>query len=259
MWRIMILGLVQGLTEFLPVSSSGHLIVLRAFFGLSSHGAEMEVALHVGTLLAILVGYRNDLLELLKGLMNKKKWARRTTALVIVATIPAVLIGYALEDWISQWFFPLAVGAGWLMTTAALWLTPPATYGEKRITSLTWVSALVIGIAQSVALWPGLSRSGTTIFAGRVLGLAPQEAARFSFYMAIPVTLGASVLTLAPGNHLLSGGSQGAIVFGMGMAAISGIFAIEWVKHALATTRLWRRFGWYTLILGGATFWLGGF
>ncbi len=219
----------------------------------------MEVALHIGTLLAIFAGYRNDLLNLLQGLIDKQMWARRTMALVIIATVPAVVIGYVLEEWISQWFFPLAVGAGWLMTTAALWLTPPATRGDKVITNLTWGSALVIGLAQSVALWPGLSRSGTTIFAGRVLGLAPQEAARFSFYMAIPVTLGASVLILIPGNQLLSGGSNWAIVFGMGMAAISGIFAIEWVKHALATTRLWRQFGWYTLILGVVTFWLGGF
>ncbi len=258
MWRIMILGLVQGFSEFLPISSSGHLIVLRWLFRIASQGAEVEVMLHVGTLLAVIVGYRRDLAEMAKGLIHGDVEARHMVSMIIVATLPAVVTGYLLEMWITQWFFPLAVGAGWLMTTAALWLTPPAESGTKQISDIGWRSALIMGLAQSLALWPGLSRSGTTIFSGRVLGLAPIEAARFSFYMAIPIISGASVLTFASGDRMVLG-SLWTLGLGLGVAAISGIFAIKWVKHALATTRLWQQFGWYTLALGLVTLWLGGF
>lgn len=258
MWRIILLGLVQGLSEFLPVSSSGHLIVLRGFFGLVSRGAQWEVALHGGTLLAIFAGYRHDLATVMRGAVQGQSEMRKTVALIAVATIPAAAVGYGLNTWITQWFIPLAAGAGWLATTAALWLTPEAGYGTKRIDELSWEGALFIGAAQSLALWPGLSRSGSTIFVGRVLGLSPAEAARFSFYMAIPVIAGAILLTFVSGTPI-GGRCLPGVAIGVGVAAISGLFAIEWVKHALATTRLWRRFGWYTLILGIVTLWLGGF
>ena len=255
MWRIILLGLVQGLSEFLPISSSGHLIVLRGFFGMVGRQGQWEVALHGGTLLAIVAGYRHDLRDLIKGAVKGQSTSRKTIALIIVATIPALIVGYWLKSWITQWFIPLAAGAGWLATTAALWLTPDSEYGTKKIKDMSWGQAVFIGLAQTLALWPGLSRSGSTIFAGRVLGLSPREAARFSFYMALPVIVGAMVLTFSSVSYWDT--SIAVVAIGVGTAVISGIFAIKWVKHALSATRLWRQFGWYTLILGIVTLWLG--
>ncbi len=257
MWRAILLGMVQGLSEFLPISSSGHLIILRNFFGLVSQEGQWEVVLHGGTLLAIIAGYRHDLISVMRGAIQGQNSDRKTVALIVTATVPALMVGYSLKMWITQWFIPLGAGAGWLATTAALWMTPHSGYGTREIKDMSWLETFVIGVAQAMALWPGLSRSGSTIFAGRVLGLSPQEAARFSFYMAIPVTVGAMVLTFSSVSPFANI-SLSAMAIGVGVAAISGVFAIEWVKRALEATRLWRQFGWYTLILGLVTLWLGG-
>lgn len=258
MWRILLLGLMQGLTEFLPVSSSGHLIVLGSLVAMPASGGKIEVALHLGTLVAIIVGYRRELSRWLKGLATGERADRWLFWQLVVASVPAAAVGYWAGSWITHWFIPLGVAAGWLATTAALWLTPPAESGTATLADLSWLQAFIVGAFQALALWPGLSRSGSTIFAARVLGLAPEEAARLSFYMAIPVVLGASAVTFhsAP---MLAQGTGPALILGMGVAAISGVFAIEWVKHALGATRLWRRFGWYTLILALMALWLGGF
>lgn len=252
------MGMMQGLTEFLPVSSSGHLIVMHRILGLApSAGAGMEVALHVGTLIAIFVGYRKELGEWMTGLWRHRRQDYQLLGKLALASVPAAAVGYWAGAWITGWFVPAAAAAGWLLTTMVLWMTPPAAQGSGTLEEMTGCQALVVGIFQAFALWPGLSRSGSTIFAARVLGLKPEDAARLSFFMAIPVVAGATALTLSQG-HLFMPGEQGRMILGMGVAAISGLFALKWVKHALGATRLWRQFGVYTLILALLTLWLGG-
>ncbi|MCY0908644.1 MAG: undecaprenyl-diphosphate phosphatase [Sulfobacillus thermotolerans] len=248
MWRIALLGLIQGLTEFLPVSSSGHLIVLGRLISLPSSGAQLEVALHVGTLVAVFVGYRQELAQWIRELAAGHSRSFRFLGQLIVASVPAAVVGYWAGEWITQWFIPIAVAAGWGATTVALWLTPPAEHGHRSLESLSWGQAFIIGIFQAFALWPGLSRSGSTIFAGRVLGLSADDAAQLSFFMAIPVIAGAAFLILHK-SAFSEFRIDPSVLVGMGVAAISGVFAIKWVKHALGVTRLWRQFGWYTLML----------
>lgn len=257
MWRILVLGLLQGLTEFLPVSSSGHLVVLRHWFGFTQTTGAMEVALHVGTLVAVVVGYRKDLVQWLFDLKLGDKSARRLLHRVILASVPAAVLGIAAGPWVSRFFVPRAVAVGWLLTTGLLWATPAAGEGTRRLDELTGREAFFIGVMQALALWPGLSRSGSTIFIGRNLGLEPADAARFSFYLAIPAVTGAAIITLPD----LISQSQIPLTWLGGstvLAALSGLYAIKWVTRALKHPRAWRCFGLYTLALAASTWFLGG-
>lgn len=258
MWRVWFLGLVQGLTEFLPISSSGHLIVVKYWFALPAPGASLEVALHLGTLMAIVVGYRQELWQWTHDLFQGSYPARQLLYHVFLATLPAAALGYFFEDRVVAYFIPSAVIVGWAVTSLLLWLTPvPTSDPYRSIESLAPWEVLAIGTMQSLALWPGLSRSGSTIFMGRLFRLSPETCAQFSFYLAIPVLSGAFVLTWwrHPLQHPFSTpfALSGTIV-----AAISGLFAIKWVKSALKRPRVWRRFGLYTFGMAILTWWLGG-
>lgn len=242
--RVMLLGLVQGLTEFLPVSSSGHLLLMGPWLGARDAGVALAVWLHAGTLLAVVWGYRRELAGFLADLVSGRRAARREAILILVATIPAVLGGLLLDPILSEVVGPAWVAAGWLATTLLIWHTPPGEAGSRKIADLGLAAAIGVGIFQALALWPGLSRSGATLFAARRFGLAPLEAARLSFWMAIPTVAGALVLTIArhPGTPI-----GPAWVAGFAMAAVSGYFAIKWVQWVLAESRRFRQFGWYTL------------
>lgn len=257
MWHVIALGLVQGLSEFLPVSSSGHLVVLRGWFGLQMPGASFEVALHGGTLCAVFIGYRKELGIWLGQWVNRDPEAVKQFWLIVVASLPAAAVGLCLGWWIERLFVPSAVSLGWLVTSVLLWLTPPGRKGHKATQHLSWTDALQIGLFQALALWPGLSRSGATIFMGRVIGLAPDEAARFSFFLSVPVVSGAlalsSVQGLKWGNLNFS-----LVVLGMAIAALSGAFAIQWVRKALAQAQSWGRFGLYTAAMAVVAWVVGG-
>ncbi len=240
------LGVVQGLTEFLPVSSSGHLMVLRALWGWGPPGLVWEAWLHGGTLIAVIAGYRREIGEMLQGLVHgrRRDWAE--VERIAVATLPALLVGGGLSAQLSALSLPGAVVGGWLATTVLIWATPGAGGRSGRIADLTWPATLIIGGFQALALWPGLSRSGSTLFAGRRAGLSPAEAARLSFWMAIPTVLGAILLTLIE-DPLGFGRISGIWLLGLIVAAVSGIFAIKWVRKLLASPRGYHGFGWYTL------------
>lgn len=257
MWRVWFLGLTQGLTEFLPISSSGHLVVFKNWFSLPAPGASLEVALHLGTLMAILIGYRRELGLLCQGLFRGRPPAWHLFSRVLLATIPAAALGYFFEDRVVSYFIPTAVIGGWLVTSVLLWLTPKPAPESRSIESLASWEALAIGTIQSLALWPGLSRSGSTIFMARVFRLSPEASAQFSFYLAIPVLVGAFLLTWwrHPLQHPFS---TPFAVSGTIIAAITGLFAIKWVQSALKRPHVWRRFGLYTLGMALLTWWLGG-
>ena len=256
LWEAVILGLVQGATEFLPVSSSGHLVVAQQLLGVRVEGVFFEVAVHVATLLSIVLVYRARLLALAQGVMARRPEALRYVGFVALATLPAALVGLGLQDALEAMFdAPEVVAGAFLVTGAVLWSSRiPLRRGLAR--ALTSRIAIAIGVAQCLALVPGISRSGSTVVAALWLGVAPVEAAAFSFLMAIPAIGGAAVLQ-AP--ELISGTpgvSVVALLAGSAAAAVSGVAAIV-VFVRLLERRSFHRFAPYLWVLGVAFFaWL---
>lgn len=199
-FQALMLALIQGLTEFLPISSSAHLILPSQMLGWPDQGLAFDVAVHLGTLLAVMLYYRRDLWAMTRGAGQGLVERRvnpdlRLGLLVVLATIPAVVAGFLLKDLIENDLRSVAVIA---VTTivfgVALWLADVLGGRRRGVEQLAVGGALLIGLAQAVALIPGTSRSGITLTAGLALGLRRQDAARFSFLMSIPVILGAGLL-----------------------------------------------------------------
>ncbi|MGB4476060.1 MAG: undecaprenyl-diphosphate phosphatase, partial [Bacillota bacterium] len=207
-----LLGLVQGLTEFLPVSSSGHLVITRHLLDVPTGGIVFEVVVHLGTALAVCVFMRRKILEVLAGLLRLvRAIARRSGVarvidsdpgarlglLVAVSAVPTGLIGLFLNDLAARLFeSTLVVGIGLLVTGVLLQVSQRFTGGGKDVRDVSWFDALVAGVAQGCAIVPGLSRSGTTVSASLLLGLTRETAAELSFLMSIPVILGAAAVEL---------------------------------------------------------------
>jgi undecaprenyl-diphosphatase len=239
LFQALLMGLVQGLTEFLPVSSSGHLIVVPALLGWDDPfltSLSYSVMLHLGTLVALLVYFRADWLRLVPaGLATLRDRSfqgnpdRRLAWLIAAATIPALAIGFVLNDVIESAFRRVELVAITLVAGGAiLWLADRVGGHERRIGELPFPTALAIGFAQALALIPGISRSGISIAAGRFAGLDRSSAARFSFLMATPVTALAGAYETA---RLLTAeaplaGSIELLVAGMAAALVSGLVAI---------------------------------
>ncbi len=191
-----VLAVVQGLTEFLPVSSSGHLVLFEEFLELGDAGLLLPVALHLGTLVAVLIVYRRDVLGIVAELVRGKP---KQALLVIVGTIPAGVVGFTFQDQFRELFGSGRSAAMGLLATAALLLVSDRVRKgnvDKGVgrTELNFLDAILIGIAQSIAILPGISRSGSTIAVGLLRGIEPLQAARFSFLLSIPAILGAAVL-----------------------------------------------------------------
>lgn len=193
-----VLGLVQGLTEFLPVSSSGHLVVAEELLHLQFDPEAMlavNVLLHSATLLALLFLYRKECVALVLSPLTGERKHQKQAGLLLIATIPAVVFGLAFESVIAEKFSSIAsVSAAFLLTAVALWLSEFCA-AHKPSHHLAWWQALGIGLAQAAALVPGISRSGATISAARAFNVHKNEALDFSFLMAIPVLAGATILT----------------------------------------------------------------
>lgn len=247
---LIILGVVQGLTEFLPVSSTGHLILAREFFampvfsglginsGATGFGLAEDAVLHLATALAVLVYFRSDILNLIQGALRAltgRVWNKEMTVIsaLIIGTIPAVVFGLWLESSIETVFRSPAVVAGALIVGSIIFVA--AEYVNKRITEkkeITIGRGLAVGFFQVLALIPGMSRSGMTISGGMFLGLTRVEAARFAFLLSFPIILGAGGLQLM---RLIESGAAATsatpLIFGAIAAFISGMIAI----HALIT------------------------
>lgn len=197
--ELSLLALIQGLTEFLPVSSSGHLVLAQRALSFERTPLSIDVALHVGTLLAVLLIYRRSLWRLVRQALSGEL---REVGLLALASVPVALVGLTLRDAVESAFASAHVAAWGLLATAVILFvgdqgrrrTRRAGLGAER--PLGWRIALLVGCAQAVAILPGVSRSGTTISAGLLCGLRPDHAARFSFLLSIPAILGASLLAL---------------------------------------------------------------
>lgn len=233
------------MTEFLPISSSGHLVLVPAFVGVEQPDLATSAVLHLGTLAAVVAFYRHDLIELLR--FRTEPAARRILGLLALGTIPAV-IGVFVEDQIgSLQEDTMAVAIALLVTGAVLFISGRFMSGRLELDQLPLKNGFLIGIAQAVALIPGISRSGMTITAGLAGKLEPSQAARFSFLLAIPAIAGAGA---QQSLQLAGNGGFGAEVWvGMVVAAVSGYMAIAVLLRALNRFGL-RPFALYCLIVG---------
>jgi undecaprenyl-diphosphatase len=238
LWQGVLLGLVQGLTEFLPVSSDGHLAVIGHVAGVHTPGVFVEVALHVATLGSILVVYGGKFVRLAAGVLRREPDALRYAGLLLIGMIPAGIVGLLLEDLIARAFDSLlAAGIGFLVTAGALLSTRrrPAAGGRRP----TAGGALIIGLAQALAPLPGISRSGMTIASGLWVGLDAVAAADFSFLMAIPLIAGAGLLEARHASADLALIGVVPLVVGAVVAFLSGVFAIRFLVAMLRRGRFY--------------------
>ncbi len=245
-----LMGILQGATEFLPVSSSAHLVIAQELLGIQQPGMLIEVVLHLGTLVSVVVYFRRDLWKLLRGSFVAGRVGvavRREVAWLALATLPAVVVALTVKDQIGAAFDNVwLVGVMLLVTSAVLISSRWAS--SKEGARMTWMVALIIGVVQAMAIMPGISRSGITIVAGLWLGLGGVAAARFSFLLAVPAILGAGILEalelfkgdVVPGYE---------VALGLVAAAITGYAVIAWLLDVIGKGRL-HFFAGYTILLG---------
>ena len=249
-----ILGIVQGLTEFLPVSSSGHLVLLQKVFGIAEPTLFFDTMLHTGTLLAVFVVLRREIWAILR------RPVQPFTGLLIIATIPAVVSALLFRKKIEHAFESgQFLGIAFLITTAFLVIAEilsrrARTGGLKKADNTGWLDALIIGVLQAVAIIPGVSRSGATISGALYRGLDREFAARFSFLLSIPAILGAVVLQtkdLVKGASVAEAGGIGvaAVIAGTLSAAVVGFFAMRFLLKIIKEKSLFG-FAVYTAVLG---------
>lgn len=226
-------GLVQGLTEFLPVSSSGHLVLIPALLGIDEPDLATSAVLHLGTLLAVLVFYRGDLLQVARD--PRSDHSKRVLWLLAIGTLPAAAVGLTLEGPIGILFTePGYVAIALIATGVVLSLTALLPAGTRTLEDGTTGDAAVVGLAQALALIPGISRSGMTITAGLAQGMERVQAARYAFLLGIPAIAGAGLLE---GIELVDrGGFEASLLVGMAVAAVTGYLAIGALVRLLGRT-----------------------
>jgi len=250
--KSLLLGVVQGLTEFLPVSSSGHLVIAQALFGVEPGGGILfEVAVHIATLVSILLFYRHRVGELAVGTLNADGESRRYIGKLLIGTLPAVVVALLFRDLVEQQFESPAVAGVCLLVTGGIVWSIRYTLGRGRSVEPTWAGALIIGCAQAVAILPGISRSGSTVAVALALGLAPLAAAEFSFLLGMIAMAGAGVLLL-PELTVVSGPVLSAIAIGGAAALVSGLVAL-WLFVWLLREQRFDIFAWYAWAVGAAT------
>ena len=260
-----LLGIVQGLTEFLPVSSSAHLILARAFFGWdvpADFGLAFDVALHIGTLAAILAFFRREIAAMAAALPSvlspQADASARLAQRIAVGTVPVVVVGLLFNDYIEQALRTPRVAA-WALALGAAVMFAAERLGSRRRAedTVTWMDAALIGCAQACALIPGVSRSGSTISVGMFLGLRRDAAARFTFLLAIPATLAAAGKeSLELGRMGVSAANAQLMIIGVLVSGIVGYVTIKYFLRFLAGNRL-DVFAYYRWALAAATFvWL---
>lgn len=247
-----ILGIIQGLTEFLPVSSSGHLELGKAILGDNSIPEEsllFTVVLHFATALSTIVVFRKDVWDIIKGLFQFK-WNEETqfSLKIIISMIPAALVGFLLEDFMEVFFDGaiIIVGIMLIITAVLLYLADMAKTTSKGV---SFRSAFVIGLAQMVAMLPGISRSGATISTSVLLGIDKSKSARFSFLMVVPLILGKVAKDILSGDINFESTQIGAMGAGFAAAFVAGLIACTWMLKLVRQSKL-TYFAIYCLIVG---------
>ncbi len=247
------LGIIQGLTEFLPVSSSGHLELAKALFGDESLPEEsmlFTVVVHFATALATIIVFRHEVTHLIKGLFNfKKKEITRFNLAIIISMIPAAIVGVLFDDILETLFNQqvLLVGCMLLITGVLLIFANNAKTGDKDI---SYGRAIVIGIAQAIAILPGISRSGATISASILLGMDKTTSARFSFLMVVPLIFGKIAKDILDGAFNVDSIQPMHLILGFGGAFVTGLWACAWMIDIVKRANL-NFFALYCFIVGG--------
>ena len=245
----LILGILQGITEFLPVSSSGHLVLGQKLLGINVPGNAFEVILHIGTLMSILVVFWPDIHRLLGGINDPH--VRRYIFNLVLGTTPAIIVGLSLKDQVALMFDNAHSVALALIITGILLIFSKWFLNKKS--DLTLVKGFCIGFAQALAIIPGISRSGVTICAGLMIGLSTEEAARFSFLLAIPAIAGAGLLTAIDIDKISIG--MDVMAVGLLSSFLVGLVALKWLLNLLKTGKFYW-FGVYCLLVGIIAAWI---
>jgi undecaprenyl-diphosphatase len=255
-WQALVLGTLQGLTEFLPVSSSAHLALTPWVFGWEPPGLGFDLALHLGTLVALVWYFRREWVDLAQGALRLARNGRadddrsRRALFIAVATVPAGIAGLLLEDLAESAFrAPIVTAVALIVMGALLWGVDARSRHDRTRATMTWRDALWIGLAQVLALVPGVSRSGSTITAGRALGFARGDAAVFSFLMSMPIILAAAAFKVP--DAIRATGITLPLVVGVAAAALSSWLAIAVLLRYVAR-RSYRVFALYRFVLGAA-------
>ena len=260
-----ILGLVQGLAEFLPISSSGHLALLQSWFKIDENKVLLfTVLLHVGTLISVFIVYWKDIWELIvelvltirdlctgKGLRMEERPVRKLGVMIIVATIPTAIIGFAFGDFFDSLYTSvLPIGIGLIITGFLLVFAEKINTGNRGIKQMNCRNAIFIGVVQGIAICPGISRSGSTLFGSLVCNLDRKFAVKFVFLISIPSILGSAILeTPAAIEAGVTASQLGPVIWGMAVAAISGLVAIKGMIKIVSDKKLsW--FSYYVWALG---------
>lgn len=265
------LGIVQGLTEFLPVSSSGHLTICKNLFGIESSNLSFEVAVHAATVLSTIVAFRSEIFALLKGFFNLKMNPQKEYLFKIgVSMIPIFIVGVFCKDFVEELFGSGLAVVGFMLIVTSVLLSLSEMMSRKQIKraeeeknmgrdgvevgkSIGYKEAFIIGLAQACAVLPGLSRSGTTISTGLMLGVKKSEVAKFSFLMVLVPILGEAFLELVGGEFGQASSGIGTLPLALGFAAafLSGLFACNLMINLVKRARLWG-FAVYCAIAGAA-------
>ncbi len=268
-WQAIWMAVVQGLTEFLPVSSSGHLILASELLGINTDGGPIfEVLLHIGTLVAVFIVYYKDVWGLIKEgmmlivdgvryLVNKTAHPfkmypeRKMVILVIVASIPTAILGLFVEAFLQDLFMSsvIPVGVLLLVTCGLLLASQKIKIGKKRVEKATYKDALAVGIVQGIATLPGISRSGSTIVAGMAGGFDKEFAIRFSFLISIPAIAGAALLTLLKADFADLAANWGPYLLGTVLSAVVGYLCIRTLLKLLQNNKF-HYFGYYCGAMG---------
>jgi undecaprenyl-diphosphatase len=255
------LGLLQGATEFLPVSSSGHLFLAQHLLGISEPELAFDLLLHLGTLAAVVFFLRAEIGEILSSLFRRpgnlwappSSWGRREIWLAVLASIPTGIIGLAFHKTVETGLTYSGIGARYLVLSALLLLTNLSVRHKDDPERIEWWEAVAIGVIQGAAVFPGLSRSGSTIVLALLLGIAPRRAAKFSFLISIPAILGGALVAIRGGISHLPDAATCAV--GFVAALLMGYLALAVVERLVVKGRF-HRFAPYTLLLAALCFYL---
>ncbi|MGM0640479.1 MAG: undecaprenyl-diphosphate phosphatase [Thermotogota bacterium] len=242
-----ILGIVQGFTEFLPVSSSGHLTIISEFINFKQDPSFFAL-LHLATFFAVFIFVFSEIKQIIIGLF---KWEKETLTLILkllVSTIPAVIVGLVLEDYFKGMFDSVNMAATFLIITSIMMFSSDFFNKDKtNMLSLSYFNALIIGLFQAFAIFPGISRSGATLFAALMLGMNKKSAVKYSFLMSLPVTFGAGILEIGNVDF------NSSVIFGVISAFIAGLVGLFLVKKSVINGKL-KIFAFYTLAMAIFTF-----
>lgn len=249
-WEAALLGVVQGITEFLPVSSSAHLVLGQSLLGVEAPGVVFEAAVHLATLLAVLWVYRERVAGLAGGALRGRRAAWSYLGLLTLASVPAAAVGLGLRESVEAAFEQPLVAAGLLLVTGGLVATIRRTAPTADRSLPGPVAALLVGLAQAAAILPGISRSGSTVAVGVWRGVEPARMAEFSFLLSVPAVGGAALLEMGPGQLGAVRAMAPALAVGFVAAAAAGVAAIHLFVRALEAGHF-HRFAYYCWAVGG--------